>query len=731
MQGWQQPVIVPLAGQKPGNNSVTVTTKNVRTGKGAIQIEAGSWSPSITLRSQLQPLIEGEAFQRVRLWQFYEGPAYRKFGARVQLYDGNRAPIGSVFNREGPTAPDGDWYPLTIFFDVPPEARFYTVELYWAAGAGKVAFDDIVLSAIAPPKAVKTGYNLPQFSNADRDVWVSDALERIYPDAETPQANGTAVSLGAAKGESYSVQLVYRPTADQTALSVTVDELKSGQSTLPATALEVNYVGDVNVTANIQQFGRGGPTPDPLLPDVPQTLPAKKPQPIWLTAVVPRDAVAGIYNTNLHVKTAQSSVDIPIKLEVYDFAIPEKPVLFTNAASQGIVPSSRDNLRRRLLANRITSEISYGGGIQSLAWKLNPDKTVTIDFEAWDPIMEKYFADGMTGFLVPRMQFGSISGIYRDGLWFYTKGEAVKYGTPEWRTAVGSYVKQMYGHLQLKGWLKHAVWEIWDEPMGTKMRATVRDIAALVRENAPEAKIMVTGWPVEPVDPNIDIWTPQHISYEPKMRNFTKGEFWSYHNNLYLLDLPHNLAHMRAETWWLWDNDIKGLLWWSTTLGWNNDPYTNLSPYPKSNGNGYLFYPGKDGDLSKVNDSMRIAAYRSGVNDYDYFTLLAGAQDAAVSRLKLAGKASSGRALVQSLIRPALDSKDPNEMNKIRNFTARLIAFTNRHPEIALQVGPESVTTGKLSGWAKPGSRITIGGRSLTVGADGRVPIDLAAHSAG
>ncbi len=729
MQGWTQPVITPLAGQKPGVNKVGITTTNVRSGKQAIQFEVGSWSPAITFRSELQTLIAGESYQQVRLWQKYEGPLHRKFGARVQLYDANRAPItGSLFNREGTYIPDGDWYPLTIFLDVPKEAKFYTVELYWANGNGKLAFDDIVLSAIPAPVAVKTGYSLPALSNAERDLWVALPQEKIYPTATKPLSTGGAVRIAAARGESHSMQLVYQPKAAQTGLAVTPGALKgttNGKS-LPASVIEAHYVADVQVKDNIQQFGKGGPTPDPLYPAPPQEVPAGKPQSIWLTARVPRDAAPGNYQGTVRVKTGQSEIEVPLQLEVYDFALPEKPALHTNAASQGIEPSSRDNLRQRLRANRIFSEISYGGGVQSLAWKLNPDNTVTIDFAAWDPIMEKYMADGMTGFFVPRIQFGSISGIYRDGLWYYNKEQAVKYGTPEWRKAVGSFAKQMHDHLEEKGWLEHAVWEIWDEPMGNAMRATVRDIAALIRENAPKAKIMVTGWPVAPADPNIDIWCPQHISYEPRMRNFTKGEFWSYHNNLYLLDLPHNLSNMRAETWWLWDNDITGLLWWSITYGWRKDLVDHLSPYPRSNGNGFLFYPGQDGDTSKVNDSIRVAVYRGAVNDYDYFTLLARAQDKAVKSLKLEGKAPTGKQLVQVFLKQGLATKDPNMMEKIRQFTAELIAFTGKHPNVALKAGPHSHNTKNLQGFAKPGSSIKLGSRTVKVGADGTFQFNLA-----
>src|SRR5690606_19142986 len=124
---------------------------------------------------------------------------------------------------------------------------------------------------------------------------------------------------------------------------------------------------------------------------------------------------------------------------------------------------------------------------------------------------------------------GNISGIYHKGIWQYVGLEnKITYGTPEWRTAVTSYVQQMYAHLQQKGWLKNAIWELWDEPMGTKNRAITRDIAVLVRQYAPDAIIMITGWPTDPVDPNVDIWCPQQSIYQSNLREISDKEFWIY-----------------------------------------------------------------------------------------------------------------------------------------------------------------------------------------------------------
>jgi len=724
MKGWNPAVIKPMAGQAPGTNSVQIITEHVHNGKQALQFDVGSWSPSITVSSELLPLIKNAPYQKLHFWQLYQGAAGRVFGGRVQLYDANRAPIkDALFSQNGSYLPDGDWFPLAINFNVPKEAHFYTIELFWSVGNGKVTFDDFSLSSITTPVAIKTGYSLPQLSNANHELWVASALEKIYPDATKPKEAGTQITLSAAKGESQSVQLVYKPINAETDLTVAIDDLKSKRAAkvLSSENIDVRYVGDVDVKGDVSQFGRGGLTPDPLFPESPGTINANKPQSIWITISVPRNTSPGIYTTSVHLKTDKSKIDVPLQLEVFDFALPQKPALITNAAASNMPASARDNMRKRLLANRITSEISYNGGVQSLSLTVNPDNTVTVDWAAWDAIMEKYFSDGMNNFLVPRLLFGDISAMYRDGAWI----GGVKYGTPEWRKAVGDYVKQMYTHLQQKGWLKNAIWEIYDEPMGTKPRAIVSDIAALVRQNAPEAKIMVTGWPVNPIDPNIDIWCPQRNTYLPQMRQFSKGDFWNYNNALFRIDIPSGLTEMRDETWWMWNNDITGLLWWDTTYGWSSDLYNSLTPYPKSNGQGFLFYPGADGDKSKVIDSMRIAAYRAGVNDYDYFTLLANAQDAAIQKLNLASKAPSGKELVKVLLSAGLGKNDPNLLQQIRDFTARLIVFTKDNPNAALELAPDYWHTKKLHGYAKPGTKVLFSGKQISVGKDGNFTVDF------
>jgi len=729
MQGWQAPVIKPRPGQKPGRmdvNIVAAPAHQVHEGKQALQIDTEAWSPSITMKSDFRPLPDNASYQQLQYWQYYQGAPQRKFGARVQLYTSAKTPIeNALYDIPGDAHSDQEWMSRRTSFFIPQDARYYTVELYWAVGRGKVTFDDISLSPIAPFAAVKTGYSLPQLTNAQHTLWVASAQEKIYPDATRPQSEGTNISLSAAQGESQSVQLIYQPQSARSGLAVSIDDLKSQSDAkvLSANNINIHYVGDVDVKDNTSRFGRGGLTPDPLLAQPRADLAAGKPQSIWITAAVPRDAAAGIYLSTLHLKTAQEQIEIPLRLEVFDFAIPEKPVLETNAHS--MVPPGekgkkmRYNLRAHLLTNRITSEIGYGmEGTQGLTLALNPDNTVAVDWTAWDASMEKYFSQGMDQFLVPRLLFGSMGGMYNKGVWTAVGADnKITYGTPEWRTAVGSYVQQMYVHLKEKGWLQHAIWELWDEPRGAEMRGKLRDIAALVRANAPDAKIMVTNWPAPPYDPNINIWCVPTVNYQPDFPQETNAEFWTYNNGLYTIDLPYGLTAMRNLTWWMWDNNITGALWWNITdgFGMGAKRYTNVAGQLNHNGNGFLFYPGADGDLTRVVDSMRVAAYRAGVNDYDYFTLLAQAQDAAIAKSHLSNQMPSGRELVKVLLSAGVDKNDPNLLEQIRFLTARLIVFLHQHPGVALQLDNNYWTSKQASAMGSGFSQkvlLTLGDKS-------------------
>ncbi len=95
-------------------------------------------------------------------------------------------------------------------------------------------------------------------------------------------------------------------------------------------------------------------------------------------------------------------------------------------------------------------------------------------------------------------------------------------------------------------------------------------------------------------------------------------------------DFEMPLAGIRTNGWMLADYDADGFLYWAVDLfaydstGGSGvyynieDYYTeNAMRYTKSSGNGYLFYPGGQYELSEPVASMRIEAYRDGLEEYE------------------------------------------------------------------------------------------------------------------
>jgi hypothetical protein len=66
-----------------------------------------------------------------------------------------------------------------------------------------------------------------------------------------------------------------------------------------------------------------------------------------------------------------------------------------------------------------------------------------------------------------------------------------------------------------------------------------------------------------------------------------------------------------------WKEKLDGYLFWAVNY-WTKDPWKNPMVYPKQNGNGTFYYPGKNGPIT----SIRFEALRDGMEDYEYLYIL-------------------------------------------------------------------------------------------------------------
>ena len=157
-------------------------------------------------------------------------------------------------------------------------------------------------------------------SKAEPVVWTAQATVKVFRD--TPPDSERALALQAARNEYECGQVILR--AGETPLRdvrVKVSSLKGPNGrAIAANRIECRLVGYVLVQHENRYW------PDPLPPLRPFTVAAGENQPVWVSVRVPKNAPAGRYDGSLTLTPeGGKALRVPLSLEVWDFAVPDKP----------------------------------------------------------------------------------------------------------------------------------------------------------------------------------------------------------------------------------------------------------------------------------------------------------------------------------------------------------------------------------------------------------------------
>lgn len=151
-------------------------------------------------------------------------------------------------------------------------------------------------------------------------------MTKVRPDRPYSGTPARAVSLSLARNESEAAQLVVVPLDRALRdVQVEVSDLKGPRkATLPASAIDVNLVGYVEVK---QKSGRSpgepGLYPDPLLPAEPVDVEKTRLQSWWITVNAPRNQPAGTYRGFVTIKPGNADqLRLPFSVRVWDFTLP-------------------------------------------------------------------------------------------------------------------------------------------------------------------------------------------------------------------------------------------------------------------------------------------------------------------------------------------------------------------------------------------------------------------------
>ncbi len=285
-----------------------------------------------------------------------------------------------------------------------------------------------------------------------------------------------------------------------------------------------------------------------------------------------------------------------------------------------------------------------------------PTPAAEFDFARWDRAMTRaidqlHFNTFRLG--VPGLGGGTFHARYEPELLGYAED------TPQYQSAMKSYLGKLQEHLRKKGWLDEAFIYWFDEP-SPKDYEFVNNGFAKLKRWAPDIPRMLT----EQVEPNLvggpNIWCPVSSSYNDdnaQQRRKAGDDFWWYvctgpKAPYCTLFIDHPGTEMRVWLWQTWQRKISGILVWQSNY-WTSpsaypdraapqDPYADpmgwVSGYSTpegarrawGNGDGRLLYPpeaaanGKAPGpvLDKPVDSIRLEMLRDGIEDYEYLTIL-------------------------------------------------------------------------------------------------------------
>ena len=245
--------------------------------------------------------------------------------------------------------------------------------------------------------------------------------------------------------------------------------------------------------------------------------------------------------------------------------------------------------------------------------------------------------------------------------------------------------KAIYDHYKANGMLKYAYAYPFDEP-GNKNRAIVSRRMELLKEAAPELKLLLTGacslFPSTRFS-SVDIWVPQEhwVHYRNKREAQEAGkEVWWYpcsgpwypYPN-YHLDIEPGAWRILA--WATYKYKFDGILYWAAAFFNNKNPFRNNSY--SCNGDGVLMYALPDGSPMP---SIRLKVIADSMEDYEYLLLLRDAAEKAAENPAKQSAVKKAREMLQlkEMIRYIDDyALKAEEYNKFRMEAGKLIEELN------------------------------------------------------
>ena len=544
-------------------------------------------------------------------------------------------------------------------------------------------------------------------ARAEWHVWTVTETRHVLRD--DPAGTETRAALAAARNEWEGFQILVR--ADEAVAGVNVepgDLAGPGGAVLRAADARLyrQHLMELKAPTYRNETFRPGWYPDALIPfrhpltgqplgdarlrAAPFDLPPNETHGFWIDLYVPPDAKPGAYQGTYRVTAAGGkAAEVPVRLTVWDFALPATPTLRTAFGSPA--DRMRGYYRERAKAGK-EKEPSDWAAVEAQC----ADLLARHRFNATPPggMVPKEKPDG--SFEIPAQEVDAfrafVDRYHLNALETAHPSQAVKDPVAE-RDRLRAWLAA-YDRAAAALDRPQVVFYTYllDEPNDEKAYRYVQTWGKAVREAKSVVKVMVVEqtWTQDEkwgdLYGAVDVWCPLFSLFKPESaaKRQALGEtVWTYTALCQLeptpwwhIDWP--LLHYRVPAWIAWRFRERGLLYWGGMAWWNEveDPWTDPWTYGHKeggkgivwNGEGTLVYPARPAGYDGIVPSLRLKALRDAIEDYEYLSIL-----------ERAGLADQAQAVVLPLAESWFKwEKDPAAWQKARARLADLIAKAPR-----------------------------------------------------
>lgn len=543
-----------------------------------------------------------------------------------------------------------EWQP--VFGTLSADAAAARVQLDITTRSGGVfEADAMLLCESAEPLVGERSYRPGIEGGQGLVAGPVDTMVKVLPETLPEPA---PCRFAAARREAESLQIAVRSGTPVSRLQADCPALRHESGfEIPVTVLHVGYVPvdypsgnyflDGNLppwtlkfpNSSVQSHGWSGLWPDPLFVTNVISLASGETQALRFRVKVPAEAPAGLYRGAIvWMADGREALRQPVELEVFGFAIPERPEAVTAFGMD-----HPDFVKYRTLAEYRASPTRIHA---SPKWSRD-GKTgrLTVDFTDYDREAERYFNEfGFRESYFPREFFlfnwahplRKFLGVEPfDGKYPYADCDH-RVLKPEYRRTLQEAVRLFWEHVRAKGWADRYTLYIADEPRVSVgyVIDQMKAVCDAVHEVAPEIRIYSSTWTHQPAwDDCLDIMgigsNGGQFPTSAIAARRRKGKSCRFTTDgKFRIDTPLTNVE-RSETWYAAAWEVDGLEYWCAEF-YTFDPLTHgyhgfhhEGPAPGQmhwirfpSGDGYVVYPGGIA-------SLRLEAMRDGSEDFSYF----------------------------------------------------------------------------------------------------------------